>query len=574
MRSLLFSLLVAIGVTASAVTPYIPINVDFEAEGSQFVIPGKVLNTPIVRAFTFQGTNVWNPTGYNAYLSFGADANVTNMVVITGTCYSTYIDFQIKSNSFARPVERWYCSVMCTLPIDAGVYSIGKGILNIEQAPEVNANAVFFYTRAINGSEYGPFTGDFTNWPFALKGDYGGYVSFSTFNSSNAVIQAQVTANLASANSTSTVFQALHNAQALSNALYWNRIMSNETFRLVTQPATNLSFQTQITSNQNQITDDKTAQGNTNASLQSQITNNLANQGNTNSGFESRLAANDTFRTTTQPAINAALQTQITANFTNQNASNLNFQTQITLNLTNQNATNVVLQTQITSNLTLANNTAAVFQAAITNLRNYTNYAYQSYSWGNWSATMLATSNYIGTVSSALHNADTTLQTNINILSNYTANSDTTLNEAIINVSNVLNTAITALEGGGFLRYFARTNSSETVEVVASSASVVCSRTNSTFYFTIPTNSILLSAKIRLDGSYTSAGVIYLNMGTNDMNNSGTTTDWNPIANCFREDTLAAVTLTCRPYVTTPSMIAVSGLGTSGGVIYNCRFNW
>lgn len=181
MRLKLLLILLAFGVRVFAGTPYIPINVNFEDEDPQFEIPGKVLNTPIVRAFTFQGTNVWDPTGYNAYLSFGEDANVTNMVVTTGTCYSTYIDFQIGSNTFAYPVERWYASVMVTKPAVAGAYSIGYGYLTIKPAPEVNANGSFFYTRAINGSEYGPFTGSFSNWPFALKGDYGGYIDLATF---------------------------------------------------------------------------------------------------------------------------------------------------------------------------------------------------------------------------------------------------------------------------------------------------------------------------------------------------------------------------------------------------------
>ena len=154
MRFKLISLLLALGIQVYAVTPYIPIRVNFEDEDPQFEILGKVLNTPVVRAFTFQGTNIWDPTGYNAYLSFGEDANATNMVVTTGTCYSTYIDFQIGSNTFAYPVTRWYCSVMVTKPAIAGTYSIAYGYLNIKAAPEVNANASFFYTRAINGSEY------------------------------------------------------------------------------------------------------------------------------------------------------------------------------------------------------------------------------------------------------------------------------------------------------------------------------------------------------------------------------------------------------------------------------------
>jgi hypothetical protein len=409
MRLTIISILLALGFNALASVPYVPIRVNFEDEDPQFEIPGKVLNTPIIRAFTFQGTNVWNPTGYNAYLSFGEDNNVTNMVVVTGVCYSTYIDFQIRSNEFARPVTRWYCSVMCTMPSIAGTYSIGYGYLNIKAAPEVNANGSFFYTRAINGSEYGPFTGSFTNWPFALKGDYGGYVSIADYIIGTNLLQTQITANLTNQNSTNTLLQ-------------------------------------------NQITSNYTNQNATNTVIQVQVTANLTNQANTNSGFNGRFVNLEAY-TNAQNSTNAALLGRIvdietaagTLRIDLTSASNA----LVLLNgvtLTNLNTVSNVLRLAVGAVQTNLNTVSNVFNLATNNLSER-----MILIEGATSLLNIVTANLIG-ATNALNSSITNLNNASNALNTRAASLESaviTANTRIGNLessSNALNTRATNLE--------------------------------------------------------------------------------------------------------------------------------
>jgi len=136
--------------------------------------------------------------------------------------------------------------------------------------------------------------------------------------------------------------------------------------------------------------------------------------------------------------------------------------------------------------------------------------------------------------------------------------------------TNSLQSQIDGISAVSILRYSAGTN----VEVLANKGDITVSRTNSTFYFDIPNGTRLISAKMRVDGSITDGGVIYLVLGTNDMNNSNLTTLWTPIGNCFREDNLSFIPITIKPLSSDYTKIAIYGLGTSAGVIYNIRLGF
>jgi hypothetical protein len=409
MRTKLILAVLLLASCAFSATPFLPISCNFEDEDQQFEIPAKVLNTPIIRAYTYQGTSAWSAVGYNAYLSFGEDSSATNMIVTTGVCYATYIDFQIGSNTFARPVEDWYCAVMVTKPAIAGTYSIAYGSLTIKRAPEVNANASFFYTRAINGSEYGPFTGSFSNWPFALAGDYGGYVLGSVFNATSAVFEARIASNTAaiSAIVTSTNDLALINAETaratnaettisnmviaeISRATNAEHVISNAAVAAVaaiaveTARATNAeavisnawaaSVTTQANTNANFLAR-FAAQANTNAGFQSLIVANQTNQVATNSFFQSLFDAlagtNSLFQGwfTAQANTNSGFQSAITGfvgtnvlfqgRFTAQENTNANFLARFAA----QAVTNAGLQSQITANQTNQVATNSFFQS-------------------------------------------------------------------------------------------------------------------------------------------------------------------------------------------------------------------
>jgi len=278
MRSLLFSIFLVFGIQSFATSPYLPFSVDFEKSGDdrQFDIQSRVLSTPTLRFYTLQGTNVFDPQGYVSTFSFAEDWNATNMVKITGSNSSSYIDFVVSSNNFAYPIDKWYASVMLTKPADGGVFAWAYGYISLKPSPEANADASFFYTRAINGSEYGPFTGSFTNWPFVIAdGFVGGYVSLVTYNahiasqaSTNSSFELRISAE--EAKSTAQVgsnasYQAFITEQANTNYLF------RESFN--SQANTNISFGSRITANSSFTNEAHTAYGWGNHATNGYITN-------------------------------------------------------------------------------------------------------------------------------------------------------------------------------------------------------------------------------------------------------------------------------------------------------------
>ena len=571
-----------------AVSPYIPIDCDFEVYGKQFTVEVRVLNTPIVRAYTWQGTNVFNPSGYNAYFSFAKDVNATNMIVVTGVCYSSYIDFQIKSNSFARPVSGWYASVMLTKTSDGSVHSIGCGDLTIKASPEVNASGTFFSQRAINGSEYGPFTGSFTNWPFVLSGEFlGGYVDIPTFNSSNSTIQSQITANLTNQNAsnttiqvqvtanttgktdlatytanivaqanTNTWFQALYNGQVNTNSGFEVRISAEEA-KSAAQVSTNAGFQVI-----------HAAQVNTNAGFESRISSEETKstaQINTNAGFQvfnTAQAATNTYfqdKFVSQEITNAEFQNSITANQTNQANTNASFEIRISSNetfcMTTQPATNAALLLRITNNEAAQANTNTAFQVLFTNQAN------------------------TNTVFSLRIGSNETFRVTTQPATNVALQNQITLNMTNQSATNsIFRAELNALNAGTNIssRYFARTNASETVEVLATGLGVTATRTNSIFYFNPPVGVHLISVDIRVRGDYTSSGQIFLSMGTNDFDSSTVATTKIPSASCVRETDGGNVTVVPRPYFnpTYDGTTVVSGMGTSAAEIYKLHLGY
>ena len=125
MRFKLLFVLLALAIKSFAANPYIPFSVDFEKSGDdrQFDIQSRVLSTPTLRFYTLQGANVFDPSAYVSTFSFAEDWNATNMVKITGTNYSSYVEFAVTSNTFAYPIDKWYASVLLTKPADGGVFA-------------------------------------------------------------------------------------------------------------------------------------------------------------------------------------------------------------------------------------------------------------------------------------------------------------------------------------------------------------------------------------------------------------------------------------------------------------------
>jgi len=743
MRLKLFSVLLALGVQAFAATPYVPINCNFEDEDPQFEIPGKVLNTPVVRAFTFQGTNVWNPVGYNAYLSFGEDANVTNMVVTTGTCYSTYIDFQIGSNTFAYPVTHWYCSVMVTKPAIAGTYSIAYGYLNIKAAPEVNANGSFFYTRAINGSEYGPFTGSFSNWPFALKEDYvGGYVSILTWNATNLIfenriktsetdianikltnsaIQSNLTAEISRATNSESVISnmvvaetsratnaevAISNAMIVAVAAETSRA-TNAEYIISNSIATAVAVETSRATNAEVavsnaaiaavavetarataaeaaigtgtwalavLTDGSKSANYLNIVNTNYLGANIVTNG-TFTGSASNWSLSSFYYSGNRVILNPSLTGSI--EYTNALVVTTNKMYQLTVGTTYAGAAVTASVGGVTSawtsvngstrteyffainnakilisagtgtnsleldgvtlkecptgsvfvaqdvnagntvrarvavlapNITAISNDLDTAESAITSLNSSTNNLNSRLSIAETNGLDLTGGIMSGPATNALgwygyHSGDGGGLTNVSASSTglaWTAISGTpttygadgygitnlpatTVDHTALTNQNgstnfmhltVAEKAIATNEVGYMYRYAARTNASETVDVLATATGIVVTRTNSTFNFAVPSGVKIVSAKIRVRGDYTDSGKIYLAMGAGDFNSATVATTWIPGVNCFRESDYANVVLTIRPYATDITLAVIAGMGTSAAETYQLRLSF
>lgn len=95
-------------------------------------------------------------------------------------------------------------------------------------------------------------------------------------------------------------------------------------------------------------------------------------------------------------------------------------------------------------------------------------------------------------------------------------------------------------------RYQVESTSGEEVEVLADGNGITYSRSGNVGTFTIPAGTRIISAMIRVPSSVQVAGQFIVDLGTNDMGNTGNADRWQPIANAIREDTGAvqAVTVT------------------------------
>ena len=93
-------------------------------------------------------------------------------------------------------------------------------------------------------------------------------------------------------------------------------------------------------------------------------------------------------------------------------------------------------------------------------------------------------------------------------------------------------------------RYQVESTSGEEVEVLADGNNITYSRAGNVGTFTIPSGTRIISAMIRVPSSVQVAGQFVVDLGTNDMGNTGNADRWQPIANAVREDTGAVQPVT------------------------------
>jgi len=148
-------------------TPRKIINCNFLRKEFAPDIECSALNTTVVRAYLFQGTNRFDGTGYDWSLRYSKSDSSDSMVTVSGTCSGVYADFPFLTNHLAKPVKNWYAAIVASS--NDQVYTYSRGKIHVYKSPEVSTPKTLLTTVAINGAEYGPFSGSFAGWPFILK---------------------------------------------------------------------------------------------------------------------------------------------------------------------------------------------------------------------------------------------------------------------------------------------------------------------------------------------------------------------------------------------------------------------
>jgi len=272
-------------------------------------------NTPSIPVAVMTNGVAYNGfTGYSCELNYMVNDSASSLKTITGTVSGNIATFQALSNSL--PVKGdFFCEVYFSTSYGASKITGGQGVLHVQRSPSSNAHGSLDLVPRINwdtlqsvGSvpwsiltepiflasvAYNITSGMTSQWSQAYL--YGprvtsnevniavlttGKTDLVTYNSgltnqatTNLSLDSRITGvetgkqSLAAQILTNAAFQALHDAQANSNAFY----LAQLTLNLTNQAATNAAFQA--------LHD---AQANTNAGFQSRFDA----QGNSNAYFE------------------------------------------------------------------------------------------------------------------------------------------------------------------------------------------------------------------------------------------------------------------------------------------------
>ena len=672
--ALLFSLSLLVSVQAQ----YYAISLDTQSPSEQFVIDRAFSgNNTWLRAWIYESGVAADLSGWALTFRYSyGQYSTQGMVTVNGSISSNRVDFLGATNVYAAPFDKYYWSISGqhsdgytktfgtgTLKVyfdpatDTNLYALMEQVniswLTNSVGAQVESNRVnigimqtgktdvvtFNATNALkvdittfnatNALKVDVVTFNATN---ALKTDIATFnatnalkVDTTTFNATN-VLKVDITtfnatnvlkADKTTVNATSTVFEA--------------RIASNETFRITTQPATNLVIQNQVTANY-------TNQNATNTLLQDQIdvvgtgtwslallsdgsrpanyldvvnTNYLGANIVTNgtfTGSASNWSLTTFFYSGNRVVLNPSLTGSI--EYTNTLVVTSKKLYQLTVGTTYAGAAVTASVGGVTSTWTsvdgatqteyfFADNDSKIVISAGTGtnsleLDNITLkecptgsiFVAQDVNTGNsvkarvgvYAPNITAISNNAdiikgGTFSGPITNlygyyGDGGGLTNITATTTNVPVHDQDWSTITGTPTSLSGYGITNSTGDSMTRYFANTNAGQVVEVYATGTGITASRTNEKFYVSIPSGVRVTSMRMRVDGDYTASGVIYLQMGTNDMDNSGFATMWVPSVNCIRESDYANVVLTCKPDSVDDTLIKIAGLGTTAGIVY------
>jgi len=628
---------------AIAFGQYYSITCDTQDPAEQFVLDRVFSgNTPYLRSYHYDnGTAIdltpWSMQFYYSYGQFDTNGGVTINGVVSATNCVSYLG---ATNVFFQDYDRYYFSIKGTHSSGyVKTFATGKMIQVYDPATDTNLITTM-----------GQINMDWwtNNVGIQVESNRVRIAVFETskvsrvaFDGTNLIFEGRIAVNEAF-----DVAQAITNAaidvrlsaeeaattnQASTNTNFGVRIASNETFRITTQPATNLVIQNQVTANY-------TNQNATNTSLQDQIdvvgtgtwslallsdgsrpanyldvvnTNYLGANIVTNgtfTGSASNWSLTTFFYSGNRVVLNPSLTGSI--EYTNTLVVTSKKLYQLTVGTTYAGAAVTASVGGVTSTWTsvdgatqteyfFADNDSKIVISAGTGtnsleLDNITLkecptgsiFVAQDVNAGNsvkarvgvYAPNITAISNNAdiikgGTFSGPITNlygyyGDGGGLTNITATTTNVPVHDQDWSTITGTPTSLSGYGITNSTGDSMTRYFANTNAGQVVEVYATGTGITASRTNEKFYVSIPSGVRVTSMRMRVDGDYTASGVIYLQMGTNDMDNSGFATMWVPSVNCIRESDYANVVLTCKPDSVDDTLIKIAGLGTTAGIVY------
>lgn len=207
---LCFALVSMLSISALGDIAYRTIKIYMENPKASFSVDTFVADTTIVRAELWKDTtNRFDATGWVGYFRWGETIDLSDsqgMLTITGSVDSagTTIDFTPVSNTFYKAVDDGFCAVYLRRDASNQNTTVAHGRLHVEASPEKTSVGKAARTFAINGSEYGPFTGSFSGWPFILSTNALGSYLVASNNLSDVGNAGTARANLG-VYSTSTV---------------------------------------------------------------------------------------------------------------------------------------------------------------------------------------------------------------------------------------------------------------------------------------------------------------------------------------------------------------------------------
>jgi hypothetical protein len=217
---------------------YYTITTDSQNPVEQYVIDSVFTgNTPFLRQLAYDNGAPIDLTGWSMafYYSYGLYSTNGGAIIPGVVIASNKVDYLGATNIFFKPFDDYYFSIK-GISTEGYVKTFATGRMIQRYDPSTATNLVSMM-GAINMGWWS------NNVGAQVESNRLNIIILTTGKTDlvtyNAHVAAQANSNLG--------FQAFDTAQVATNANHESRIASNETFRITTQPATNLNLQMQIT---------------------------------------------------------------------------------------------------------------------------------------------------------------------------------------------------------------------------------------------------------------------------------------------------------------------------------------